>query len=372
MSEVIVRRASYDYPELKELVHQMLERLIPGGIEWGSRVIIKPNLLGPAPPEKAIVTHPLVVRAVAEYVIGKGARAQISDSPAMGTFTRVMRESGILAAVEGLDVECREFTVSTTVDIGEPFGRVEVARDALEADVLINLPKLKTHTQMLLTLGVKNLFGCIVGFRKPQWHFRAGVDREMFALLLVRVHNRLKPAVTLLDGILAMEGEGPGNGGVPRHIGVVLGSRDALALDAVVCNMFGLPVDALPTIRAAGRAGLLSGAFDLDGELVRVPDFKIPQMVPLVFGPPCFHSILRRHLVQRPVLKRGQPCRACGDCRRYCPAGAIVQGKDKVLFDYDKCIRCYCCIEVCPHGVLGTEEPLLGRIVNRVMKMKRR
>ena len=368
MNEVILRRASYNYPDLKGLVFEMLERLIPAVIGRGSRVVIKPNLLGPAPPEKAVLTHPLVVRAVVEYVIAKGARPQISDSPAMGTFAKVLKESGIQAAVEGLDVECREFTASTIVDIGEPFGRVELARDALEADVLINLPKLKTHSQMLLTLGVKNLFGCVVGFRKPEWHFRTGVDREMFALLLVRLYDVLRPAVTLLDGILAMEGEGPGNGGVPRHLGVVLGSRDAPALDAVVCDMFGLPADALPTNRAAGRIGLFSGRFDLDGELLRVQDFKIPRMVPLVFGPACFHSILRRHLVQRPVLKREQPCRVCGDCRRYCPAGAIAQGRDRVMFDYDKCIRCYCCIEVCPHGALGTEEPLLGRIVGRVMK----
>ena len=368
MNKVIVRRASYDYPELKRLVSVMLDRLMPEAVGRGSRVVIKPNLLGPAPPEKAIVTHPLVVRAVAEYVVEKGARPRISDSPAMGTFPKVLRESGILAAVEGLDVECREFTDSVAVDIGEPFGRIEVARDALEADVLINLPKLKTHSQMLLTLGVKNLFGCVVGYRKPQWHFRTGVDREMFALLLVRLYHTIKPTMTLLDGILAMEGEGPGNGGVPRPLGVVLGSRDALALDAVVCRMFGLAADALPTNRAAARAGLSPGSFDLDGELVRVSDFKIPKMVPLVFGPACFHSVLRRHLVQRPVLKPEPACRVCGDCRRYCPAGAITQGGGKVLFDYDRCIRCYCCIEVCPHGALGTEEPLLGRIVNRVMK----
>lgn len=367
MSRVILRRASYEYPGLKRLVHEMLESSIPGGITRNSRVLIKPNLLSPAPPEKAILTHPSVVRAVVEYVLEKGARVQVSDSQAMGTFGKVMKESGIRSALEGLDVECKEFTVSTTVDVGEPFGKIEVARDALEADVLINLPKFKTHSQMLLTLGVKNLFGCVVGFRKPEWHLRTGVDREMFALLLAKLCAAVNPSVTLLDGILGMEGEGPGTGGAPRPVGVMLASTDAVAIDMVVCRMLGLAEDALPTNRAAKRIGSAPGSIELEGELVRVEGFKLPKIVPLVFGPSCFHSLLRRHMVQRPVLNQ-EACKSCGDCRRYCPAGAITLKKKGVVFDYDKCIRCYCCIEVCPHGALGTDEPLLGRIVNRVMK----
>ena len=367
MSRVILRRAAYEYSDLKRLVYETLESLIPGRIGRGCRVVIKPNLLAPASPEKAILTHPLMVRAVAEYVLDKGARPQVSDSPAMGTFRKVMKESGIMGALEGLDVECREFLASASVDIGEPFGKIEIARDALEADVLINLPKLKTHSQMLLTLGVKNLFGCVVGFRKPEWHLRTGVDREMFALLLVRLYETIKPAVTVLDGVLGMEGEGPGTGGAPRHIGVVLAGTDALAVDAVVCKMLGLAADALPTNRAAKRIGLTPASIDLEGELPGVRDFRLPNIVPLVFGPACFHSVLRRHLVQRPVLTPDS-CKSCGDCLRYCPAGAIAQEKKRIAFDYDKCIRCYCCIEVCPHGALKTEEPLLGKIVNRVMK----
>lgn len=367
MSRVILLRAAYEYPDLRARVHETLESLIPGIIGRGSRVVIKPNLLAPAPPEKAILTHPLVVRAVAEYVLEKGGRPQISDSPAMGTFRKVMKESGILGALQGLDVECREFSASVSVDIGEPFGKVEVARDALETDVLINLPKLKTHSQMLLTLGVKNLFGCVVGFRKPEWHFRTGVDREMFALLLVRLYETIKPAVTLLDGILGMEGEGPGAAGVPRHIGIILAGTDAVAVDTVVCRMLGLAAGALPTNRAAMRIGLTPNSIDLEGELPGIGDFKLPNIVPLVFGPACFHNVLRRHLVQRPVLIPDS-CKSCGDCGRYCPAGAIAHEKKGISFDYEKCIRCYCCIEVCPYGALKTEEPLLGKIINRVMK----
>ncbi len=145
--------------------------------------------------------------------------------------------------------------------MGEPFKKIEIARDALEADVLINLPKLKTHSQMLLTLGVKNLFGCIVGFGKPQWHLRAGVDREVFATLLVRIYQAIRPKLTILDGILAMEGEGPGRGGQPKELGFLLGSADAVALDVAVCRLLGLGEDVLltnkmaGTVRAAGWSG---------------------------------------------------------------------------------------------------------------------
>jgi uncharacterized protein (DUF362 family) len=170
MSRVIVRRSSYDYEVLRPLVFELLDTLDDDHrIQKNSRVLIKPNFLAPAPPEKAMLTHPLIIRAVAEYALEKGALVQVSDSPAMGTFDRIIKESGIQQALKGLNVELKEFQDSVRKDIGPPFHTIEMARDALNADVVLNLPKLKTHTQMLLTLGVKNLFGCIVGLRKPEW-----------------------------------------------------------------------------------------------------------------------------------------------------------------------------------------------------------
>jgi uncharacterized protein (DUF362 family) len=237
MSKVIVRKASYDYETLRPLIYELLSAFDDKLIQKDSRVLIKPNFLAPAGPEKAMLTHPMIIRATAEYVLEKGARVQISDSPAMGTFEKIIKESGITQALEGLDVEMKEFKESVRVDVGSPFHKISIADDALKADVVINLPKLKTHTQMLLTLGVKNLFGCIVGLRKPEWHFRTGIDRDMFARLLVKVFQTVDPAITMLDGILAMEGDGPGKSGTPRHLGVIMASRDAVALDRTVCTM---------------------------------------------------------------------------------------------------------------------------------------
>ena len=214
---VFLRQASYDYPSLKPLIFEMADSLCGEAVRNHSRVVIKPNLLAPASPERAMVTHPMVVKAVVDYCLHRGAHVQVSDSQAMGSFDRVLKESGLGKALKGMDVVCKEFKESVKLDVGEPFNKIEIARDALEADVLISLPKLKTHVQMLMTLGVKNLFGCIVGLRKPEWHFRTGVNREAFAQLLVRIHDAVRPSLTIIDGILAMEGEGPGR--LPRFRG---------------------------------------------------------------------------------------------------------------------------------------------------------
>jgi uncharacterized protein (DUF362 family)/Pyruvate/2-oxoacid:ferredoxin oxidoreductase delta subunit len=366
MPKVLLQRARYDYVPLKTKIFAMMDSL--GGrklIAPQRRVLIKPNLLAPASPERAMLTHPLVVRAVVEYVLEQGAVAQISDSPAMGSLDKVLKASGIKDALQGLRVQYRPFNASLPVEVGEPFHRIEIAEDALQADVLVNLPKLKTHGQMLLTLGVKNLFGCIVGFRKPEWHLRAGVDREMFARLLVHIHRALRPAITILDGILAMEGQGPGISGTPRPLGVLLASDDAVALDMTVCRLLGMPPEQLLTNKISREMGLVSDDLVVEGELPSVRNFKLPDITPLVFGPRAFHGMLRKHLVQRPVVD-GAPCRLCGACWSYCPAQAISHDRTRVHFDYDRCIRCYCCLEVCPHGALRAEEPQLGKILRRI------
>ncbi|HDZ62263.1 MAG TPA: DUF362 domain-containing protein, partial [Nitrospirae bacterium] len=237
MSMVILKRSAYDYEKLKPAFFEIMDAIGGSVITKNSRVVIKPNLLSSAAPDRAMITHPMVVRAAVEYVLQKGGVPQVSDSPAIGEFKRILEDGGFTGALEGLDAEMKEFTASVPVDIGLPFRKIEIARDAVEADVIINLPKLKTHTQMLLTLGVKNLFGCIVGLRKPDWHFRAGIDRDLFARLLVQISNVLKPCLTVIDGILAMEGQGPGKSGTPKELWILMGSSDPVSLDIAVCRI---------------------------------------------------------------------------------------------------------------------------------------
>ena len=368
MPRVILRKAAYNYGTLRPVFFEIMDALGGGRIEKNNRVVIKPNLLAPAPPDRAIVTHPLVVRAAVEYVLERHAFPVISDSPAMGSFEKILKESGIKDALKGLDVEYREFKKSTPVAVGLPFQTIAIAEDALTSDIMINLPKLKTHAQMLLTLGVKNLFGCIVGLSKPEWHFRAGVDREMFALLLVQICKAVNPSFTVLDGILAMEGQGPGRSGTPREIGVLMGSNDAVALDSAVCRMLGVGPEELLTCRAAKEIGLEGAESVIDGEVPVIKDFKFPVIGSLVFGPKKLHGTMRRHLVQRPVTDTAT-CRTCGECWKYCPAKAIQLKGKKIAFDYDKCIRCYCCIEVCPHGALKAVDTLPGKLLGKITRL---
>jgi uncharacterized protein (DUF362 family)/ferredoxin-like protein FixX len=344
-----------------------------GVIIKGARVLIKPNLLTNAKPERAITTHPLIIKAAAQYALEKGAQVQISDSPAIGKFARILKECGVEEALRGMPVRLVEFERSITVRTKSGltnsgfFKEIEIAEDALSADVVINLPKLKTHTQMGLTLAVKNLFGCVVGVRKPGWHFKVGEDRERFAELLAAIHGAIKPRINLLDGVLAMEGNGPGAGGAPRHIGVLMGSANAVSLDMAVCEMLGAAPLSLATNNASVRLGFLSSeeeAYKVEGEMPKVEGFVFPQASKIVFGPAFTRKILRKHLTSRPVSDR-KACRLCNECVNICPAKAIENDGNRLNFDYDRCIRCYCCIEVCPHAAIKVHEPLLKRTVRR-------
>jgi uncharacterized protein (DUF362 family)/Pyruvate/2-oxoacid:ferredoxin oxidoreductase delta subunit len=367
MQKVIVRKASYDYETLRTVIFDIMDGLDNGQISKGRRVLIKPNLLAPATPEGAMLTHPLVIKAVAEYVHDKGGRIQVSDSPAMGSFEKVLKESGIAKALGDIPVDFREFKNSREVKVGEPFKKIEIAEDALDADVLINIPKLKTHSQMLLTLGVKNLFGCIVGLRKPEWHLRAGVEKERFAQLLVQIYKTIRPSITIMDGILAMEGEGPGKSGTPRKLGLIMGSTDALAMDIAVTEMLGLKPETLFTNKAATDMGLAPGDIKTDGEMLVVKNFALPVIGPVIFGPPALHGFMRRHFIQRPDVDN-RLCKHCGECWKYCPAKAITPSEKEIAFDYDRCIRCFCCVEVCPHGALRTAETLPGKVLGKLVK----
>ena len=179
MTHVLIRHLPYNQEEIQRHVNDMLDTMGPDWISDRYARIDKPNLLLPASPEKAIVTHPMICRAVAEYLLDKGAKVQVSDSPGMGQFARLIRETGYEEALQDLDVELKPFDTSVEINIGPPFGRIPIAKDAIEADRVINLAKLKTHAQMYLTLSIKNIFGCIVGLRNPsgicEWEWTACV-----------------------------------------------------------------------------------------------------------------------------------------------------------------------------------------------------
>jgi uncharacterized protein (DUF362 family)/Pyruvate/2-oxoacid:ferredoxin oxidoreductase delta subunit len=371
MSKVFIHSASddYEYQAIKVLVFEMLASIKtksgtpPKGPD--TKVLIKPNLLMPAEPELAITTHPLIVKAVCEYFLDHGIRPRISDSPAISNFRKIRIRGGYEETLEDLGIDIKPFQKGVKVDIGEPFGEVEIARAAMEADLVINLAKLKSHTQMLLTLGVKNTFGCILGMQKAKWHLRAGVDREMFARLLVQIHGAVNPAFTIVDGILALEGQGPGKSGSARPLGLLVGGNSAHAVDKTICILLGLDPNELETVKQASALKAFDGEAYVSGDLKIQYDFKFPRLGPLSFGGRTVNRFMRRHGIQRPVADN-RMCKLCGECWKICPAKVIDHNIKGVKIEYRKCIRCYCCIEVCPHGAIIAKEPLLGKVIRGI------
>jgi uncharacterized protein (DUF362 family)/Pyruvate/2-oxoacid:ferredoxin oxidoreductase delta subunit len=369
----LVHCETYEPGRVEAALQKVLEPLggIAGFVSPGDRVLIKPNLLSARAPEKRVTTDPAVVRAVAHLVMEAGGRPFIGDSPGIEPFKRVVAKTGMEEIARELGIDLVELSRPRRVSLPDTsiFRNLQIASQALDADVVINLPKLKTHTQMLMTLGVKNLFGTVVAQRKTEWHYMTGLNRDTFASLLLHVYQAVRPAVTILDGIWGMEGEGPGNGD-PCHLKVVAAARDAVALDMTICRMLGIPLESFPLYRAA-RAGAF-GETDPDRIQVQgdppesfgLPEFQIPELDSLRILPGIFDGFAKRYLVSKPV-QDAETCAGCGECVEACPANAIELEERCLHFDYDACIRCYCCQEICPRGAIGFRKGLLLRILNR-------
>lgn len=365
MVDVFFQDCHYDDPDLKQVVFDMMDAMGGQSIRDGSAVIIKPNLLMAADADLAVTTHPLIVRHVAEYVIDRGCRPVISDSPPTGVFEKILSQGGYIQALAGLDVVFRPFRESIKKDIGEPFGSIEIAKEVLEADYVINLAKLKTHAQMLFSLGIQNMFGCVVGLRKSEWYSKAGSDRNLFARLSIQINAAIRPAMTIIDGILALEGIGPGLSGTPREMNLLVGSKDALAADMAVCKVVGLDMQAMQTYEAARQLKWLPEDIHILGQFHILDDFEFPHIGTMKTGSEFLNVFMRKHILQKPVCDN-QKCKLCGDCWRYCPAKAIDHHIKGIRYNYDACIRCYCCLEICPYGAISIKEPLSGKILERM------
>lgn len=368
-----VRCETYESPILNSAVKRAVEPL--GGmaqfVSPGDRVLLKPNLLSARDPQRRVTTDPAVVRAVARLVMDVGGRPVIGDSPGLGAFGRVAKRCGMAAVSEELGIELTPLTrpMRVSTPAGSRFRQLEIAAQALEADVVINLPKLKTHSMMLLTLGVKNLFGTIVAHRKAEWHMMAGVNRDTFASLLLDLYLTVKPALTVLDGVWGMEGHGPSNGR-PVRLNLVAAAADAVALDVSICRFLGVPLQSFPLYRVAKERGV--GETDparvrLAGDPVRAfsfPPFETPTLDSVGMLPAQFDGFTKRFLASKPV-HHGPSCLGCGACSDICPAHAIDLKGKKVVFDYDTCIRCYCCQEVCPQDAIHFKTGWLVKLMNR-------
>jgi len=368
----LIKCPSYNSDDIARSVRRAVE--LVGGmgsyVPSGSRVLIKPNMLAPKAPDKAVTTHPEVVRAVVRLVKEAGGNPVIGDSHAIGRFKRVTGITGIAEVASDEGARLVELADAVEVKGGGTFKHFEIAREVVEADRVINLPKAKTHGQMLLTLAVKNLFGCVPGRRKVQWHFRSGVDRNAFATMLVELHNAVKPSLSIVDAVVGMEGNGPGSG-KPREIGLIAAGADAFALDMVLSEIMCVPAGRLPTTRAAMKLGfapeditgiVCAGDFSSPAQ-ARVEGFVLPSTSSLEWTiPEPLRKLLKDALTTRPRVD-SNACENCLICKSACPAGAISEGRDSVVISYRDCIRCFCCQEMCPIGAIDIVEGWLLRYI---------
>lgn len=366
MSKVVLKRCpDYNAEKVYKSVAESIELLggISSFIKRGEKVLLKPNLLSAKPIEKAVTTHPAIIESVIRLVKDAGAKPFIGDSPGIGSAGQVAAKSGIKEVADRYGVDIVNLSEGIPVENpkGKVFKRFDVSRAALEADAIINIPKLKTHAMMTMTLGVKNLFGCVPGKRKVSWHFEAGHDKLAFAKMLVELYQLLNPRLTVLDGIVGMEGDGPGSG-TPREMGVIAASADAVAMDMIIGRMVGLEPGEVPTTEAAMELGI--GETDTEGvEVVGdaagmvFEDFKLPETTEPRFVS-WLPNFIKKHMDQaltsRPVVLYDL-CKECSICVNACPPQAM-QITDKLRIDYDHCIRCYCCHELCPEGAIDIKK----------------
>ena len=368
----IKRIQKYEQKAVSGAVKKVVDDL--GGIsrfvKRGDNVLLKPNLLAGKIPEAAVTTHPTVVQAVGELVKGCGGKIIIGDSPAIGSWSNITKKTGMAGIADKLGARLVHFDKPVKVKKNEKhlFKLLEISKDVLEADVVINLPKLKTHTQMYLTLGVKNMFGCVVGKKKPQLHMEAGKDSRQFARMIVEIYGSIAPALTIIDGIIGMEGNGPGSG-APKPIGLILASKDAVAMDRIICEIIGADPEKLFILAAAKELGYGNTeikSIDVKGEdlgKVKISSFKFPSLTSAEFGPPFLRKLIKDLVTSKPKEDRNQ-CTLCNFCIDVCPPKIIKKNGNKLDFNYDDCIRCYCCIEVCPEGAMKVKQGLITRFLN--------
>jgi uncharacterized protein (DUF362 family)/NAD-dependent dihydropyrimidine dehydrogenase PreA subunit len=354
LKKVITRVFSgYNVKNMRVFFENSLESLDLTNKLHHKQVLLKPNLVMGKAPQKAVNTHPRVVQAIAELLLNRSCDVFIGDSPGYESTERALKTSGIMEVVNELGLKVAPFDKTVTKrykDGISPYQFFTFGEDPARYDCIVNLPKLKTHGMMGLTLGVKNTFGFIHSFEKARWHLRAGQDTKTFASILVDIHQLVKPTLTILDGIVGMDREGPSSGRA-RDIGIITLSRNAFALDHYIERLVGLTAP-LPITQKALEHDLV-GEYEVQAEGQPViKDFEIPKTVDTDWPVPVFiKKILKNIFVKKPRLK-GELCKGCAVCCKVCPAGALAFFEERPTFDYRKCIRCYCCQEMCPEGAI--------------------
>lgn len=374
---------TYDRSSLRSVLEKSFDFL--GGIQQfirpQQRVFVKVNHLSPpSPPESAIVTHPLFVEQVLTLLLDCGAKVSVGDD--------LTDTQGDGFALSGLRMVCRRLSVPlinlrdqgfelVSIPEAKVVNQTYLARAMLEAEVVVNLPKLKTHSLTVFTGAIKNMYGCLPEGLRVRYH--RTFQGELFHSLLVDLYSAIRPHLNIMDAIVAMEGNGPANG-YPRSLGLVLASADGVALDRIAIETVGLDPESVLHLKQAGQRGL--GVCNLSDiqiggekiEQVAVSDFRsnsvsvtaIKKWLPaFIFRAACHQLELRPRL----ILKC---CTGCGSCARTCPTGAVEIHNKVARINPDLCIACMCCNEACRFGAILTKRRIIGHLLRISLSCLRR
>ena len=370
----LVKCTSYNYKEVEASLRKAINAVTDlSYITAGTRVVIKPNLVSFLSPDRAATTHPVVLNALIRILNEKGAKITVGDSPG-GLFNsvyvnRVYKATG-MNSIRGASLN-KNFSQSVhhsdSALCATEFAYTSYLDDA---DVIINLCKLKTHGMMGMSNAVKNMFGIIPGTVKPEFHFKFP-DHNDFADMLIDLNESFRPHLCICDAVTGMEGNGP-TSGTPRDIGLIAASENPYKLDLVCAKIIGLEKDNVPTLKRAFERGLApsdAGQVVTEGDIndFIIGDFELIPRKSITFndaGGSIMAGIIRKCMCSRPALLKHK-CIGCGECFRICPAKAIEMKNNLPVIDRSKCIYCFCCQEFCPEGAMHVKRPLAARLLGK-------
>jgi uncharacterized protein (DUF362 family)/ferredoxin len=346
-------------------------------VKPGETIVMKPNVLAGTNPEKCVTTHPAVFNVVGRLLKEAGVTVYYGDSPMFGKCKPNVRKANLKQVGDELGFSLADFDSGRAVSHKDSLliKSFVIANGVLDSDGLVSLPKLKTHPFVRFSGAIKNQFGCIPGLLKSQYHVKLP-DPYDFATMLVDLNTLVKPRLYIMDGIMAMEGNGP-RGGKPKKMSVLLLSSDPIAIDATACRIIALDPEVVPTSRPGEKAGL--GTYhreniEIVGENIESfldRGFDVIRTPPLHCTNSRLRAFVKNRICERPAIDKTK-CTNCGICVRMCPVEPKAvdwHGGDESMpptHKYGRCIRCYCCQESCPEGAVLAQNPLLGRIFSRI------
>ncbi len=371
----IIRCESYEVEEVYEQLKRGIELL--GGLEQfvkpNENILLKPNVLASAIPEKSVTTHPAVFEATAKIFQESGVKLKYGDSPGSISPNIALKKCGLYDVAKKLNIEQADFESGKRVEYekGRFWNSFDIANGVLEADGIVSISKMKTHQLTRITGAIKNQFGCIYGFNKAKIHVKVP-NAVNFCKLLLDLNMFLKPRLYIMDGIVAMEGNGPASG-TPKKMNVLLISSDPVALDSTFCRIVDLDPACIPANtygKVYGLGTFIEDEIELVGDELKTfikRDFNVVRRRVKDSALLAFMEPLKNLIVRFPAVD-SKNCTKCGVCVNSCPVEekAIYFKNDNrtkpPVYNYNKCIRCFCCQEVCPSNAIYVKTPFLAHM----------